>query len=200
MLKNFLSALLVTLVLWTVLLFLELSNGVSPTTISTVIPIACGFVVYYCLKAMSSNRKEIRVNDGSRQTLLNAVAPAGEALLYIYREGFAGKAVGWNVSLDGSALAQLRSPRFTQTALRPGRHTLGVALSSSGFAGTKYTPAETGFEAQPGDVIVFAMKQKMGALGNTLSVVREQDTDAALKRLSKMPMVATEVAGGSNAS
>jgi hypothetical protein len=109
-----------------------------------------------------------------------------------------GKAVGWNVSLDGAALAQLRSPRFTQTAVSPGIHTLAVALS--GFAGSQNKPTEMRFEAQSGEVIVFAMKSKMGALSNTLSFEREQDPQAALQKYSKMPMVAAERGAGLNAA
>jgi hypothetical protein len=121
---------------------------------------------------------------------LSAPAPAGQALLYIYREGFMGKAVGWNVSLDGKALAQLRSPRFTQTTVGPGRHTLAVSLK--GFAGSQNKPAETTFDAQLGEVIVFAMKSKMSALSNALCFIREPDTPTALQKLSKLPMVAAE--------
>lgn len=145
----------------------------------------------------SGNRKEVRVDDAGHQASLNAVAPTGQSLLYIYREGrenFVGKAVGWNVFLDGTALAQLRSPRFTQTVLSPGPHTLAGAFSAIAIAG-KRELAETAFEAQPGEVIVFATKQKMGARSNTLSFVREQDTRTVFQKLSKIPMVAAERAG-----
>jgi hypothetical protein len=168
---------------------LDYFSGSSSST-SVVLPMVLGFLTFLVLQGLSGNRKEARVDDATRQSSLSAPAPAGQALLYIYREGFMGKAVGWNVSLDGKALAQLRSPRFTQTTVGPGRHTLAVSLK--GFAGTQNKPTETTFETQPGEVIVFAMKSKMSALSNTLCFVREADTSTALKKLSKIPMVAAE--------
>jgi hypothetical protein len=86
--------------------------------------------------------------------------------------------VGWNVSLDGAELAQLRSPRFTQTTLGPGSHMLAVNSAAS-----QNKPGEVKFEAKSGEVIVFAMK--LGALNNALSFVRELDTTAALRKLSR---------------
>jgi hypothetical protein len=177
---------------------LERMNDVSFGTSSTVLSMGLGFFTFFILHMMSGNRKEVRADNASRQASLSAVAPSGHALLYVYREGFMGKAVGWNVSLDGAALAQLRSPRFTQTAVSPGIHTLAVALS--GFAGSQNKPTEMRFEAQSGEVIVFAMKSKMGALSNTLSFEREQDPQAALQKFSKMPMVAAERGAGLNAA
>jgi hypothetical protein len=41
-------------------------------------------------------------------------------------------------------------------------------------------------------VIVFALKSKAGALGITLSFVREQDAGAARQRFSKMRMAAPD--------
>jgi hypothetical protein len=155
------------------------------------LPVVFGVLVFFILQMRAGNRKEVRVDAASRQSLLSAIAPTGQALLYVYREGFMGKMVGWNVSLDGVALAQLRSPRFTQTTLSPGSHTLAVTLG--GLAGTQNKPAEATFEAKPDEVIVMAMKSKMGAISNTLFFVREADAAAALQKFSKMPMVAAEV-------
>jgi len=189
MIKNALIAFAVAFVAGVGLGFLEgLSGSSSETTF--IIPVVVGVLVFFILQMRSGNRKEVRVAATDRHSSLNAVAPAGKALLYVYREGFMGKMVGWNVSLDGTALAQLRSPRFTQTTLSPGSHTLAVSLG--GLAGTQNKPAETTFEAQSGEVIVMAMKSKMGALSNTLFFVREADVPAALQKLSKIPMVAAE--------
>jgi hypothetical protein len=168
---------------------LDYFSGSSSST-SVVLPMVLGFLTFLVLQGLSGNRKEARVDDATRQSSLTAPAPAGQALLYIYREGFVGKAVGWNVSLDGKALAQLRSPRFTQTSVSPGRHTLEVTLK--GFAGAKVKPVETTFDAQSGEVIVFAMKSKMKALDNTLCFIREADTATVLQKLAKIPMVAAE--------
>jgi hypothetical protein len=189
MIKNFLIAFAVAFVSGVGFGFLDHLTGSSSST-TTFLPIVFGALTFFILQMRAGNRKEVRVDDASRRASLSAVAPAGQALLYLYREGLAGKAVGWNVSLDGSALAQLRSPRFTQTTLKPGPHTLRVSLD--GLAGTQNKPGEATFEAQPGEVIVFAMKAKMTLLSSTLTFVREQDARTALQKLAKMPMVAAE--------
>jgi hypothetical protein len=189
-LKNGLIAFAVAFVIAVGLEFLNVWTDPDSSSVSPLIPTVIAIVVFCALQMLSGNRKEVRVDDASRQSSLRAAVPAGQALLYIYREGFVGRLVGWNVSLDGTALAQLRSPRFTQTTLSPGAHTLTVSLG--GIAGKQNKPAEAGFEAQPGEVIMFAMKSKMGALNNTLFFVREPDARAALQKLAKMPMVAPE--------
>lgn len=176
-----------------VTLFLSFGFGILQAITGISLPVwpavVLGGAVYFTLQARSSNREETRVDDASREAALRAVAPPGQALLYIYREGFLGKAVGFNVSLDGSALVQLRTPRFTQTTLRPGAHTLAVGVP--GFAGTeiKSKTVDGAFEAHAGEVIVFTMRQRIGA---PPSFVREQDTQAAMRKFIKMPMVAPE--------
>jgi hypothetical protein len=77
---------------------------------------------------------------------------------------------------------------------------LTFSLSSPSALGGTNKSSETAFEAQPGEVIVFAMKVKMGATSGTPYTVREQDTHAALQKLSKIPMVAAERAGVTAAS
>jgi hypothetical protein len=191
MIKNLLIAFAVALVAGFGLELLNQWADPQSSGFSPAIPTVLAVVVFSCLQMLSGNRREVRVDDAGRQASLSALAPAGAALLYIYREGFLGKAVGWNVFLDGVALAQLRSPRFTQATVRPGSHTLTVSLG--GLAG-KQKPAEAAFEVQAGEVIVFAVKSKMGALSNTLFFVRERDAHSVLERLSKMPMVAPEKA------
>jgi hypothetical protein len=197
-LKNALIAFAVAFVIAVGLEFLNVWADPDSSAISPVIPTVIAIIVFFVLQMLSGNRKEVRVDDAGRQSSLSAVAPDGKALLYVYREGFVGKMVGWNLSLDGATLAQLRSPRFTQTTLSPGTHTLAVSLG--GMAGTQNKPAESTFEAQTGEVIVFAMKSKMGALSNTLLFVREPDPRAVLQKLAKMPMVAPEQTAGATAA
>jgi hypothetical protein len=198
LIRNSLIAFAVALVVGLGIGFLNrLADPESPT-ISPIFPTVIAILVFFVLQMLSGNRKEVRVDDAGRQSSLHATAPAGQSLLYIYREGFVGKAVGWNVSLDGASLAQLRSPRFTQTTLSPGSHTL--AASIGGFAATQNKPAETTFDAQPGEMIVFAMKSKMGAMSNTLIFVREADPSAVMQKLAKIPMVAPERPAGTAAA
>jgi hypothetical protein len=194
LIKNLLIAFAAALVVGFGMGFLNRLADPESSSVSPIFPTITALVVFFVLQMLSGNRKEVKVDDAGRQSSLHATAPAGQALLYIYREGFMGKAVGWNVALDGALLAQLRSPRFTQTALSPGSHTL--AASIGGFAATQNKPAETTFDARSGEVIVFAMKSKMGAMSNTLIFVREADAPTALQKLSKIPMVAAERPAG----
>ena len=113
MIKNALIAFAVAFVIAVGLEFLNRWADPESSAVSPLIPTVTAIVVFSLLQMLSGNRKEVRVDDASRRSSLSAVAPAGQALLYIYREGFVGRLVGWNVSLDGAALAQLRSPRFT---------------------------------------------------------------------------------------
>jgi hypothetical protein len=186
-LKNFLISFAVVLVAGIGCGILEHLAGSSEAPLY-LIPMALGFSVFSLLQIRSGTTKEAPVDDATREAALSAVAPAGQALVYIYREGFVGKAVGWDVTLDFANLAQLRSPRFTQTTVPAGPHTLRVSVS--GVANANNKPGETTFEAQSGEVIVFALKSKAGALGVTLSFVREQDVGAARQKFSKMRMTA----------
>lgn len=189
MIKNALIAFAVAFVAGVGLGFLDSLTGSSSET-TFILPVVFGALTFFFLQMRSGNRKEVRVDAASRQSSLTATVPAGQALLYVYREGFMGKAVGWNVSLDGVTLAQLRSPRFTRTTVSPGSHSLAVSLR--GLAGTQNKPAEMTFRLQAGEILVIALKAKMGALSNTLFFVREPDVPAALQKLSKIPMVAAE--------
>ena len=185
MIKNILIAVAAVFVGWVGLQLLH-ASFLTPT-----IPLIFGASVFMAQQRLSANRQELLVDDATRQSCLSAVAPAGQALLYVYREGLLGKFLGWDVSVDGMALAQLRSPRFTQATLRPGPHTLAVRVG--GPMATKIKPAETIVEAQPGETIVFVIKLEKSAL----SFGRVQDARTALQKLSKVPMVAANRAGTS---
>jgi len=173
--------------------FLQTISGSGGSGSNVVVPAVMGMLTFFALQMRAGNRKETRVDDDIRRAALTASVPPGQASLFVYREGFAGKAVGWNVALDGVALAQLKSPRFTCTVIQPGRHKLSVSLGLGGFAGTQNTPSETMVDAQAGEILVYAMKSKMGALSNTLYFTKEADPRATLQKLAKVPMVAPEL-------
>jgi hypothetical protein len=201
LIKNALIGFAVAFVAGFALSFLDTVSGSSSGSgPSLVLPAVLGILTFFMLQMLSGNRKEARVDDAARQAALSATVPPGQALLFVYREGFVGKAVGWNVTLDGTALAQLKSPRFACTAIGPGSHKLTVGLGVGGFAGTQNKPTETAFNAQAGEVVIYAMKTKMGALSSTLYFDREADPRAILQKLAKVPMVATERPGATLAA
>lgn len=192
LIKNLLIGFAVAFVAGFGLSFLEtVSGSASGSGVTYTMPTVMGVITFFGLQMRAGNHKESKVDAGARQAALSAVVPPGQVLLYVYREGFAGKAVGWNVALDGAELVQLKSPRFTRIVIQPGNHVLGVRVGG-GFAGAQFKPGELAFEAHPGEVLVFAMKAKMGALASTISFVREPDPVAALQKLEKIQMVASE--------
>ena len=153
-------------------------------------------MVFFVLQMLSGNRQEVRVDaEAARQSSLHAAAPAGQALLYIYREGFMGKAaVGWKcVAGWGNAAGPARAaPALPQTTLSPG----------SPHSGSQYrwlrpaTPEQTRGNDLRCTTLAKSLfspwKSKMGALSNTLIFLREADAPTALQKLSKVPMVAAE--------
>ena len=164
--------------------------GGSPTQSSIPVAAAMGVVVFFILQMRSGNRNEVRGDDAAREVALQGPVPPGRAALYIYREGFAGKAVGFDVSLDGAPLAQLRSPRFTWTTVAPGTHKLSVGMN--GGMSSQYKPTDLTIEAKAGDTLVYMIQTKMGALSTTLLLVPEPDPRGALSKLARIPMVTTE--------
>jgi hypothetical protein len=190
MFKNMLIALGVFLGLALLFEAADRLTGVNSSGSLDVLPLTISILTFFVLQMKSGNRREARADDAARRAALDAPMPHGQALLYVYREGFAGKAVAWDVALDGAVLAQLKSPRFTQAVVRPGPHKLNASIG--GMAGKLNQPGEIEFTAQPGEIIVFAAKANIGALKSTLGFVREADPQAALQKLSTMPMVAVE--------
>src|SRR5450755_3268505 len=95
----------------------------------------------------------------------------------------------WRNSAVPALLRQLSAPGPT-----PSQSVWGGAF------GAQHKPAQTTFDARSGEVMVFAIKSKMGALSNILSFVREPDAPTALQKLSKIPMVAGERPAGTAAA
>lgn len=115
-------------------------------------------------------------------------AEPGQALLIVFREGFVGKAVGLNLVLDGVAVAQLKSPRFTALSIAPGAHTLSAGFG--GLAASQNRPVEEAFTATAGDLVAFRAVMSMGMAKNTIRLERVEDRAALAPRLKAMTMVA----------
>src|SRR5258707_4152443 len=90
MIKNLLIAFAVAFVAGFGIAFLEGLSGSPSSSTPAVMPIVLGVLVFFILQMRAGNRKEVRVDDANRQACLSAAVPTGQALLYIYREGFAG--------------------------------------------------------------------------------------------------------------
>ena len=145
-----------------------------------------GATTAYLMANLAGNRKTAQAGGAMLDAARAMRPPPGKALVYAYREGFIGMAAGLDVQLDGAALAQLTSPRFTCLAVEPGPHTLSGGFG--GLAGAQNRPASTEFTAQVGAVHAFRFGVKMGALKNGVKLEPMDDAAAVKDRLSRMKM------------
>ena len=122
-----------------------------------------------------------------------AMAPvAGKALVYVYREGFVGKAAGMNVAVDGKPIAQLTSPRFTVVTVSPGQHMVSAAVG--GLAGSQNKTAEEVFTAEAGGVHAFRITLSMGMLQNSIQLAPMPDLAVVKAALGRMKMTTPDLA------
>jgi hypothetical protein len=149
-----------------------------------------GVFTWYILSNLASNRKVANVSDGDRLAALSAPPPSGCGLVYVYREGFIGMAVGFDVALDGVTVAQLKSPRFTRLVVPAGSHTL--AGGPKGFAGAQNKIGITNFSLTAGETQVYRLKSQMGMLQNSVIVTPEANPQSILPKFAAMTMVAPE--------
>jgi hypothetical protein len=154
----------------------------------TLMPVFVGALIFFLLQMLSGNKVEIQATPAERQAALAVAPAAGTALIYIYRDGFVGKALGIDVVIDGQPIAQLKSPRFVALTLDAGAHLINAG--PKGFAASQNKSGETAFNAVSGETIVFHLGVSMGAIKNSVVIRREPLPELALKKLSKITMVA----------
>src|SRR5215470_17579052 len=83
MIKNLLIAFGVTFLLALGFGFINGITGQSSGVVTTVLPMTFGILTFLGLQMRAGTRKEAPVDDAVRQAALNAVAPSGQALLYV---------------------------------------------------------------------------------------------------------------------
>ena len=86
--------------------------GESHSNTPLVTGLIMGAFTAYIMANLAGNRKVATADPAAKAQALAFTPPAGKALIYLYREGFVGKAAGLNVAVDGKVVAQLKSPRF----------------------------------------------------------------------------------------
>lgn len=165
-----------------------------PNESKTLLPIVFGVLIAFAVTSMSGNKKVVKVGADERARSLSALPPNGQAVAWVYREGFVGKAVGINVSLDSQDVAQLKSPACTRILLTAGTHTLGASFS--GIGGMSPNPASAPVDVKGGETLVFKLTMKMGAVKNTLLLEPQTDVAGTLQRLASTPMVQPLAAAG----
>lgn len=114
-----------------------------------------------------------------------AVAPAGQALLYVYRPGPLGLSYGYTVELDGRPVGELKSQRYLRLAIAPGEHALQAA--AKGFAARSLGPGTASFVVAAGETAVLALgNEATGMAKAKITVVREHDVAAVMTRMAAM--------------
>lgn len=149
-----------------------------------------GVFTAYIMANLAGTRRAKAASPEQKQAVLDFRPEPGQALLIIFREGFVGKAVGMDLSVDDRFIAQLKSPRFTAVSVAPGGHKVSMAFG--GLAGKQNKPTVEGFIAKPGDVVAFRAVMQMGALKNRIVVERIESRETLSLRLKPMTMIAPE--------
>lgn len=93
-----------------------------------------GILTFFILHLRAGNRRAAPADAEARARALSFTCPPDQALVYFVRTGFAGKAVGVDIAIDGKTVAQIKSPRFTCVAVLPGTHELRAHLGGGGSA------------------------------------------------------------------
>jgi hypothetical protein len=146
----------------------------------------------YVFGNLSGNRRVNTVSGADKRAALSDPPPPGKAVVFVYRQGFVGKLLGMNIELDGSPVAQIKSPRFIRLVVAPGVHT--VTAYFGGFAGPQSTPGAVAVDAAPGGMLALRITPKMGLVQGGLSLELQSDLAAVKRTLSRMPMTQTDAA------
>jgi len=168
--------------------FFVASAGGDAGVIPALIGGFFGVFTAYIMANLVGNQKGVAASAEDKSAAVAFQPEPGKAMLIVMRDGFVGKAVGLNVTVDGRLAAQLKSPRFTAIPLEVGSHQMEVAFG--GLAGKQNKPNVERFGTGAGEVIVYAAKVNMGALQNTI-VLQRMDASAELSaKLRGMTMTA----------
>ena len=173
-----------------VLSFIAAAMGIQLPTMALVVPlVAVGAIIGTLRKGLAGNRSERRLDGAERTTALGLQPAANEAIVVLEREGFAGKALGIDVVVDGTPRVQMRSPRAAVLRLAPGEHTFNAVIPSQ-LSGPANPPLVLTLAS--GEVLFLDVAMVMGATRNTAKIERAADPGRARQKLASLPLLATE--------
>jgi hypothetical protein len=152
--------------------------------------VAIGVLAFFVLHFTGGNRKVAAADDASRQRALAFTCPPNRALVYFIRTGFAGKAVGVDIVVDGRPVAQIKSPRFTCIDLPPGTHEL-VARVGDGTSALNPGTATLSTPLAAGSVALLHIAIQRNMLKSQL-VFEPWSVEAAGTKLAAIGMVLPE--------
>jgi hypothetical protein len=145
---------------------------------------------FFILQLRGGNRRTTYADANARAEALTFACPTDRALVYIIRTGFAGKAVGVDITVDGRMSAQIKSPRFACLSLVPGEHHIAAQV---GDAKSKLNPDSAQFVATlaAGSIALLHVGIQRDLLRAKL-VFEPWTLEMAKAKLRKVPMVLAE--------
>lgn len=150
-----------------------------------------GTMTFFLLHLRSTNRRVATADDAQRQRALSFGCPPGRALVYVARTGFAGKALGVDIDVDGKTVAQIKSPRFTCIELAPGAHVLRAHVGGSEGSSLAPGPATQSVTLADGSVSCWHIGIQRGMVKSQLTF-ESWPLETARSKLGSMPMVLAE--------
>ena len=180
-----------------VLGFAASASGQPPSAPIWLPGLIFGAITAFGMANLVGTKGSKAATPAQKEAALAFRAEPGQALLIVFREGFVGKAVGLNLVLDGVAVAQLKSPRFTALSIPPGAHTLSAGFG--GLAASQNRPVEEAFTAIAGEVAAFRAVMSMGMAKNTIRLERIDDRASLASKLKAMTMIAPHAPAGAPA-
>lgn len=154
--------------------------------------LAFGYITYKFLGFFSGNREVTNATDVERQAALADPPPAGHGLVYVYRDAFTGRAVGFDILIDSLLLAQLKSPRFARLTVPAGNHLLTARRPK--FGTPERIAGHFPFSLGAGESAIFRVEDaSLG--GNSLFLSRAVDAAPLLARFRTMKMVLPDQIG-----
>lgn len=152
---------------------------------------ALGVLTFFILHLRAGNRRAVPADADASARALAFTCPPDRALVYFIRTGFAGKAVGVDIGVDGKTVAQIKSPRFTCVALAPGLHELTAHIGAAGSALNPGSAKHSG-TLLAGSVTLLHIGIQRGMLKSQL-VFEPWTLETAKARLGKISMVQPEM-------
>ncbi|MDJ0278666.1 hypothetical protein QLH51_17880 [Sphingomonas sp. 2R-10] len=144
------------------------------------IGMALGFAVGLIYLLLANNRNVAVAAPDVRQAALDAPPPTdGTARLIVVRQSRMGMMVGVDISIDGTTITQLKSPRFAILSIAPGRREVVAAAQG------KPSKPQT-VEVAAGEIVV--LRVATGFAG--VKITPEADGPQLRSALARVPMVA----------
>jgi hypothetical protein len=175
-----------------VLGFLLSVSGETHMGSAVMAGLGAGVVAGFVSNNLAGNRKIASASGDEKRAALDRAPPAGKALLYIYREGFVAKLVGLNLTVDGRAVGQLKSPRFTCVVVPAGAHAVSAQFGGPVNPQGKATEISVDVPADGAAAIRITVSLGFQQGGAVLTV--QEDISAARQAMAGMPMTPPDIA------